>query len=721
MAWYDSFLNFGSTLTENVKAGYNAVGSALSGNKTQGTASVLDSFAPKSVEPNMSSNYGPARGTPTGQVLVNTPQGAQNVAGLQAPNMSTNTGIAAGSGSSVNNILGNPGVVRPISTAVSSGQQIPAAVTQPTAPRDIYTNNPTNTPTVGQSGLAGATSTSSLNNQPSRATTGMGSFSGGSTNGTSGATGDSGRTVTGFASSGTTSTNVPNSSPYVDPNEEQKKKLAQASQNPQNPPQTQQVLSELLANLQGQARDQLAINPEKFFASATPNVNQESAATDSVSKLVASLSNPAVKMTADEANSQFQQIYQDSYQKISAANPLPAQPVISTPEQQRAEQANPSLQQSMDQARVSLGLPDLEKQRIDLMNKLNAQNETYNTIVRSIKDNPEIPLSLQQRRLEEWSKSNDIAIKSFTGQLDVLNQQIDDGNSSLNRQFQIEQANRSAEERKLDNNRALLGTLISTGTIANFSDAQISQWAKLSGLDVTALKQLSGAVRDKAEAVAAKDERAAITADARLQQIIASTGRSNISIQVTQAGLDEKTQSAPGQLISSATGNPVKTTEESIQFVNNGQQLKSLSTEVQGLISRVPTGAISGWTLENGRFVPIIQSAFKNDPASNELLTKLSAMNNLFVYFSSGKAIAVSEFERLQKQLPNTKGTTAYNTAAINGFNKLISDKVDGYLNLKGWKIKEGVAPNGGATVGGSNEGSGGSAAPADNNNPLGI
>lgn len=511
MAWYDSILN-------TLKSTFSSTGSPT------GSASAIGSIIPMSIEPNASTNQGPVYISPTKQVFQQTPQGAKNI--TNPP-----TAFAGPLQSSLApSIPLQPTVVRPITTGVLTQPKnyLEGAATnpniqwesQPLQPaRTIYTDNPTNAPTQGQSGASGAPSTNSL----SRSTaTSYGGAGGGTFQGSTGMQGiTSPNGTTGRSSAGTAGYNASNSVDIYGTQDEERKK------------NTENTLKTLIADLQGQLQGQFASNPsllnnlEQFNPSATPNVNRLKAAEESAASLVSKLNDPNVRMTPEEANQQFTSMYTQSYQRIQQENPIPDQPVVPTPEQDAAEKANPTIREQMDAFRAQSGLPDLEKKRLDTINKLNAANETYNKIVESVKNNPEIPLSLQQRRIEEFTKSNQVAIKSLMGELDYVGQQISDANEKLNREFQIYTAEKSEEERKRDNNRALLGTAISTGALANFSTAQINQWSKLVGMDPTTLSQLASATRAKSEAVARKDEVAAEKADLQQQALIASITRTN--------------------------------------------------------------------------------------------------------------------------------------------------------------------------------------------------
>lgn len=147
---------------------------------------------------------------------------------------------------------------------------------------------------------------------------------------------------------------------------------------------------------------------------------------------------------------------------------------------------------------------------------------------------------------------------------------------------------------------------------------------------------------------------------------------------------------SPGQVVTASNNTPVKLTDTQSHFFEMGQHLVKQATKVQKLIASLPTGAIRGWVTQNGKFFPVVQD--KLDPRQEELLQEMSDLNNMFVYFSTGKQLNAEEFSRLSNQLPNTKATPAYNKTALNNFVSSIKGRMGDYMKVNGWKIYGGSA-----------------------------
>ena len=140
-----------------------------------------------------------------------------------------------------------------------------------------------------------------------------------------------------------------------------------------------------------------------------------------------------------------------------------------------------------------------------------------------------------------------------------------------------------------------------------------------------------------------------------------------------------------GQIVSTSGEVPVKLTDTQSQFFSMGMHLDSQAEKVRKLLSELPTGAVKGWVTEQGKFIPVVQN--KNDPKQYQLLQAMADLNNTFVYFSTGKQLNETEFNRLANQLPNVKATPEYNASALQNFTVSIQDRMDSYLAVNGWKI----------------------------------
>ena len=166
--------------------------------------------------------------------------------------------------------------------------------------------------------------------------------------------------------------------------------------------------------------------------------------------------------------------------------------------------------------------------------------------------------------------------------------------------------------------------------------------------------------------------------------------------------LRQKTESTPGQVVNASTGAPAKLTDTQSQFLSQGSVLRELNQEVKNAVIDIGTEALKGWTTERGYLIPVVQKKYVNDPAVLDLMQKMYALNNLFVYFSTGKQLNETEFDRLAKQTPNFKATTEYNNKALINFENNIKSRMNNYLKFNGWKIRGEVQDTLGQTSGGN-------------------
>lgn len=174
--------------------------------------------------------------------------------------------------------------------------------------------------------------------------------------------------------------------------------------------------------------------------------------------------------------------------------------------------------------------------------------------------------------------------------------------------------------------------------------------------------------------------------------------------QIASNYLAKQTSSIPGQIVNASTGAPVKLSDTQSQFFSMANHLISTANDVQSIINDLGTNAIKGWYTENGVLVPIVQNL--QDPKVIDLMQKMYDMNNLFVYFSTGKQLNESEFKRLSKQQVNIQATKEYNQLAAINFANSISERVNNYLTVNGWGFSKGStigsgAPSSGQSVGG--------------------
>jgi hypothetical protein len=173
-----------------------------------------------------------------------------------------------------------------------------------------------------------------------------------------------------------------------------------------------------------------------FYAGASKQI-ADAASVTAAQKLTELMKNPNVNLTPQKFNEMYRAEVDRLIQEKGITDPVPDKPIVPTPEQQQLENAFPDLKSAMDSFREKVGLPDLEKTRIEILKKADALNEVFNKIVDDIRNNPELPLSLAQRRIEEFTRVNGTNLKSLQGQLDIVSQQIKDANDAVDREFKI--------------------------------------------------------------------------------------------------------------------------------------------------------------------------------------------------------------------------------------------------------------------------------------------
>ena len=140
---------------------------------------------------------------------------------------------------------------------------------------------------------------------------------------------------------------------------------------------------------------------------------------------------------------------------IDNQNVTPANPVVETPEQQQFLQSLPPAQQfdlmkQMDALRQSIGLTDLQNQRIETLKQLQAANETFKKVFDDIEANPDLPRGLAQRRLQQLSKEYAPLVQGLQGKMGIIDQQIAYGNEELNRRIETYKYQQQQGQSQLD-------------------------------------------------------------------------------------------------------------------------------------------------------------------------------------------------------------------------------------------------------------------------------
>lgn len=174
---------------------------------------------------------------------------------------------------------------------------------------------------------------------------------------------------------------------------------------------------------------------------------------------------------------------------------VPQTPVVETPAQQEfltslPQQEQLSVQQVMDNLRISAGLPELEKQRIETMQQLQVTKDVYQKAIDDIKKNPDLPKSLAARRLSQVAEDQKFTITQLMGNLEMLETQIDDANNRVNQTFQIYEAEEEREIRTQARMQENLKFIIESGAIAGMTKEEMNSWASATGYNVASLQAL---------------------------------------------------------------------------------------------------------------------------------------------------------------------------------------------------------------------------------------
>jgi len=173
---------------------------------------------------------------------------------------------------------------------------------------------------------------------------------------------------------------------------------------------------------------------------------------------------------------------------------VPEEPVIPTPEQEALEQANPGLRGEIDNMRRQAGLPQIEKQIIELETQEQVLLEKFQQIVDDIESDPELPKSLAKRRIAEFEKTFGRSLNRISNSLKRLGTKRDQINDQIDQELGIIKEERAEEERTRDNTRQFLQQLISTGGLANLSGDQVKILARDLQQSEESIKALQSAV-----------------------------------------------------------------------------------------------------------------------------------------------------------------------------------------------------------------------------------
>lgn len=180
-------------------------------------------------------------------------------------------------------------------------------------------------------------------------------------------------------------------------------------------------------------------------------------------------------------------------QKLDQQVAVPENPVVDTQEQLDFIQqgADPfGVKQAIDDFRATnTNLSQLQTTRVELMKNIQALNDAYKPIFKDIKDNPDLPKALARRRIEDLATTQKEVLQGFLDQMEITNQQIDDQNQVVNRQFQIVQLSQSAEEKAQTRISNQVKMMLDSGAIAGLTEYELSSLAQAANMPIAALKK----------------------------------------------------------------------------------------------------------------------------------------------------------------------------------------------------------------------------------------
>lgn len=335
-----------------------------------------------------------------------------------------------------------------------------------------------------------------------------------------------------------------------------------------------------------------------------------------------------------------------------------------------------------------------QKQRTDITQQVQAITQTYQGVIDEIKNNPNLPKGLAVKRLEAINTSQKSVLQGHLNALQILNQQIEDSQGNIATMQNQQERNRTYAMNALQ-------LMIQSGAVGGFTTQDMQTFSKALGIPVGVLQSM----KDKANRPDTKTTVEKGPNDSLYTVTITTdkSGKTTVSKQQIVAGKPVASESVISGQIVDNSGSPVKLSDTQSQFFSMGMRLSKTANEVQNLLQKIPTNSVKGWVTEKGYLVPVVQGALT--PEMQQLMQKMYEMNNTFVYFTSGKQINESEFERLSKQAPNLKATPEYNSSAISNFISLINDRMSNYMKVNGW------------TVAGGNQGQ----SSTNSNDPMGL
>ena len=152
------------------------------------------------------------------------------------------------------------------------------------------------------------------------------------------------------------------------------------------------------------------------------------------------------------------------------------------------------------------GVSNIIKEMTDLENQIMAESAAYDSLVKDIRDDPDFPKQLAQRRIQTIENARDINLKALELKYNFMvqryNQTLNLVKDEIQQQQGIYQAALSSQEKAKTEAtsaaRTQIQQLISTGALGNLSDEQLKSLAESAGYTYDSLKAMAQSVSKKA-------------------------------------------------------------------------------------------------------------------------------------------------------------------------------------------------------------------------------
>jgi hypothetical protein len=208
---------------------------------------------------------------------------------------------------------------------------------------------------------------------------------------------------------------------------------------------------------------------------------------------------------AQSIGQDIQSTFNDTQFGLDQNQPIPENPVQDTPAQLDFinQSADPfGVQQALDDFREqNTNLADLQRERVDTLKNIQSLNAAYAPILKDIKENPNLPKGLAQRRLLEVNKQQKEVMQGFLDQYELLNQSIDDQNTIVNRAFNIVENAQLQQEKYFNRQRDNFNLMVQSGAVGGFTDKDIAKYSQNLGIDPSAIRSLRDAANNPDVAV----------------------------------------------------------------------------------------------------------------------------------------------------------------------------------------------------------------------------